>query len=149
MIHQLQRVNQQERMKNRAGIKALIRCTCYLMHNHIAHVTQFEKLVDLVVMCEGESLKYHMEKAAVYTSHIAVVDFVEALGTWVEESTLKRLHRTSYNSIVAIFLLDYTLPQAAKLSKTVQTEHLDLSIISGLVDSTIHILDDAALPSAN
>ena len=32
-----------------------------------------------------------------YTSHIAVVEFVEALGTWVEESLLKRLK----NSIMA------------------------------------------------
>ena len=49
----------------------------------------------------------------------------------------------------AIFLLDYTLPQVAKLSKTLQTENLDLSIISSLVDATLHTLDDAVLPAAN
>lgn len=44
--------------------------------------------------CGGETLTYFMENAAknaVYTSHVAVVEFIEALGTWVEESILKRL----------------------------------------------------------
>ena len=36
-----------------------------------------------------------------YTSHIAVVEFMEALGTWVEESLLKRLHQASCFSIMA------------------------------------------------
>ena len=36
-----------------------------------------------------------------YTSHIAVVEFVEALGTWVEESLLKQLEKASYYSIMA------------------------------------------------
>ena len=53
------------------------------------------------------------------------------------------------NTTAAIFLLDYTLPQVAKLSKTLQTENLDLSIISSLVDATLHTLDDAVLPAAN
>ena len=53
------------------------------------------------------------------------------------------------NTMAAIFLLDYTLPQVAKLSKTLQTENLDLSIISSLVDATLHTLDDAVLPAAN
>ena len=42
-----------------------------------------------------------------------------------------------------------TLPQVAKLSKTLQTENLDLSIISSLIDATLHTLDDAVLPAAN
>ena len=45
-----------------------------------------------------------MEKAGkndTYMSHIAVVGFVEALGIWVEESLLKRLHNASNYSIMA------------------------------------------------
>ena len=37
----------------------------------------------------------------------------------------------------------------AKLSHGLQTKHLDLSLISSLVDATINSLDDAILPSAN
>ena len=37
----------------------------------------------------------------------------------------------------------------AKLSRALQTNHLDLSLISSLVDATLNSLDDAILPSAN
>ena len=36
-----------------------------------------------------------------YTSHIAVVEFMEALGTWVQESIVKRLCQTSCFSVMA------------------------------------------------
>ena len=104
VIQQLQKAERQERARNREAIKSLIRCTHFLVRNHIAHTTNFQKLVDLVVSCGGESLKLFMasaQKNAVYTSHIAVVDFVEALGTWVEESSLVRLRQASYYSIMA------------------------------------------------
>ena len=48
-----------------------------------------------------------------------------------------------------MYLLDYILPQVAKLSRALQTKHLDLSLISSLVDATLNSLDDAILPSAN
>ena len=46
-------------------------------------------------------------------------------------------------------MLDNVLPQVAKLSRTLQTEHLELSVISSLVDATLHTLDDTVLQSAN
>ena len=53
------------------------------------------------------------------------------------------------SSIAAIYLLDYVLPQVAKLSKTLQAEKLDLTVVSALVESVLHSLDDALLPTAN
>ena len=52
-------------------------------------------------------------------------------------------------TIAAIYLLDFDLPQVAKLSKALQTEQLDLSLISSLIDATVQSLDDAVLPRAN
>ena len=46
-------------------------------------------------------------------------------------------------------LIGYVLPQVAKLSKTLRTEKLEITAISGLVDSVLHSLDDAVSPSAN
>ena len=46
-------------------------------------------------------------------------------------------------------MLDYILPHVAKLSRTLQTEQLDLLMISSLVNATLHTLDDSVLPSAN
>ncbi len=49
------------------------------------------------------------------------------------------------STIAAVYMLDHVLPQVAKLSRTLQTEHLDLSV----VEATLHTLNDTELPSAN
>ena len=90
VVQQLQRVGMQEREKNRAAMKSLVRCTHFLTWHHIAHSTNFTQLVDLNMSCWDRELQYFVENAsrnAVYTSRAAVVGFIEALGTWVEEST--------------------------------------------------------------
>ena len=56
---------------------------------------------------------------------------------------------SSHSTIAAMYLLDYILPQVAKLSHALLTKHLDLSHISSLVDATFNSLDDAILPSVN
>ena len=57
IIQQLQIIGEQERIKNRSGIKVLLLCTHFLARQHIPHTTNFDKLVDLVVSCGGEDLK--------------------------------------------------------------------------------------------
>ena len=58
-------------MKNKVAVKSPIRCTHFLARQHIAHSTNFEKLVNLVVACGVEDLKIFLESAgknAMYTS---------------------------------------------------------------------------------
>ena len=55
---------------------------------------------------------------------------------------------SSHSITIAMYLLDYILPQVAKLSRALHTKHLDLSLISSLVDATLNSLDDAILPSS-
>ena len=96
------------RLKNRLAIKSLLLCTHFLARNHIAHTTNFG---DLVLTCGGEDLKQFVDKAgknAHYTSKDAVVDFVEALGTWVDESLLARLQNARYFSLLADECTDIT-----------------------------------------
>ena len=52
---------------------------------------------------------------------------------------------SSHSTIAAMYLLDYILPQVANLSRALQTKHLDLTLISSLVDATLDSLDDAIL----
>ena len=52
-------------------------------------------------------------------------------------------------TIAAIYLLHYVLPQVIKLTRALQTENLDLSMISSLLDATLHSIDDAMLSSSN
>ena len=52
------------------------------------------------------------------------------------------------STIAAIHLLDYFLPQVAKLSKTLQSETIEyVTAVSSLVDAVLHSLDDAVLPA--
>ena len=102
-MQQLQQITDEEKMKNRAAVKALIHCPHFIAHQHIAHSTIFDKLVNLVVV-GGEDLKTFLESAgknAMYTPRIAVTEFIEALGTWVEECLLKHLHQAPFYSIMA------------------------------------------------
>ena len=104
VLHQMHRVKKSERLKNTLAIKSLLWCTHFLARNHITHTTNFGDLVDLVVSCGGEDFKRFIEKVgrnAHYTSKDTVVDFIEALGTWVDESLLARLQNACYFSLLA------------------------------------------------
>ena len=104
IIQQFQHVGEQEKLKNRVAIKALLRCTHFLAQNHIAHTTNFDQLIDLVVCCGDDNLKRFIEtigRNATYTSKDAVIEFVEAIGQWVEESLLRRLHQAPFYSLMA------------------------------------------------
>ena len=61
--------------------------------------------------CGARELQVFVENAsrnAVYTSQGAVVDLIEALGTWVEESILKRLQKAFVFSVMADECTDIT-----------------------------------------
>ena len=54
--------------------------------------------------CGGETLQTFLDRGrgnATYISKMAVVELVNALGTWVEESLLKQLHNAPFFSIMA------------------------------------------------
>ena len=80
-------------------MKYLVSCTHFLTQHHIVHSTNYTKLVDLVVSCGARELQVFIENASgnpAAASRGAVVDFIEALGTWVEESILKRLQKAPF-----------------------------------------------------
>ena len=58
----------------------------------------------MVTSCGDEDLKQLPNRAgrnATYTSTGAVFDFIEAIGTWVDEFQLKLLHKAPFFSLVA------------------------------------------------
>ena len=64
-----------------------------------AHCTYFDKLVELVASCGGKTLQTFLDRAegnAMYNSKMALVEFVNALETWVEEFLLKQLHNAPF-----------------------------------------------------
>ena len=87
---------------------------------------------------------------AVKASYSAIVITIGQIYETTHEPKALGIHGAlcKLSTIAAIYLLDFTLPQVAKLSKALQTEQLDLSLISSLVDATVQSLDDAVLPGA-
>ena len=71
IISQLQNIGEQQRLQNRKVIKALIHCTHFLAHQHIAHTTNFDKPVELVVSCGGETLQTFLDRAGGNASYIS------------------------------------------------------------------------------
>ena len=50
----------QEREKNRAAMKSIVRCTHFLTRHHIPHSTNFTKLVDLM-SCGAREMQVFVE----------------------------------------------------------------------------------------
>ena len=88
---------------------------------------------------------------AVKESYVAIVTALENFyeQTHEPEALGLSIALSTKSTVIAMYLLDFVLPQVAKLSKCLQTEKLDLTAISGLVYSTLLTLDDALLPAAN
>ena len=87
----------------------------------------------------------------VKASYSAIVTALDSIHDSLHEPEALGLSKalSKQATIAAIFLLDYTLPQVGKLSRNLQTESLDLTVVSTLVEATLIALDEATLPSAN
>ena len=88
---------------------------------------------------------------AVKASYSAIVTSLEHIyqESHAPESLGLKTALCKKSKIYAMYLLDYILPQLAKLSKALQTEKLDLSVVFSVVDATIQSIDDAMQPAAN
>ena len=103
------------------------------MSNHLTRWLSHEKCVFTVKKC------YEAIVSALKTIYQEYHE-PEALGI------SKNLSKPS--TLFAIYLLAYILPEVSKLSRSLQTEKLDLSIISSLVDANLHTLEDVLQPAA-
>ena len=56
---------------------------------------------------------------------------------------------SSLSTIAAEHLFEYILPNLAKLSRAIQSKHLDLSLNSSLVEAALNKLDNAIVSSEN
>ena len=85
---------------------------------------------------------------ASYSAITTVLDHIYSESRESETLGIKKAFGKK-STIAAIYLLDYVLPQVTKLSRVLQTENLDLSMISSLLDATLHSIDDAVLSLSN
>ena len=103
IIQQFQQIGESVRVKNRMIINILIRSTHFLVRHHIPHTAVYEDLVKLISNCRAQDLKYFTENAArnaTYLSKFIVVEFVQALGKWVDESLMGHIRQCNFYSIM-------------------------------------------------
>ncbi len=88
---------------------------------------------------------------AVKKSYASIVIALETFYEETHEPEALGLNKalSKKSTVMAIYLLDFVLPQVAKLSRCLQAEKLDLTAISGLVDYTLQTLHESLLPAAN
>ena len=79
---------------------------------------------------------------ASYSANITALDHIIANHTNQRLWELKKLFARYQQLQLYMYLLDYVLPLVAKLSRALQTENLDLSMISSLLDATLHSIDE-------
>ena len=116
----------------------------------IQYVLELPEL-KLIKPSDTSWLAYERSMKAVKASYTALVVALDSNYQNFHEPEALGLYKalSQFNTIVAIYLLDYTLPQVANLSKTRQIKQLDLSWISSLVDAVLISLDDAITLAAN
>ena len=109
-------------------------------------------LPELRIAKPSDTLRLAHERCvkAVKANYGAIITALNNIHQNTHEPEALGLSKTlsKQSTVAAIYMLDYVLPQVAKLSRTLQTEHMDLYVISSLVDATLHTLD-TVLPSAN
>ncbi|KAJ8040842.1 52 kDa repressor of the inhibitor of the protein kinase [Holothuria leucospilota] len=93
-----------QREENRTLIKKLLRVVYFLAKQRIAHFTNFEGAVELVVECGDAELQKHMSlaaKNATYISNQMIEEYVQALGTWLEGEILASLKESEFFCVLA------------------------------------------------
>ena len=80
--------------------------------------------------------------------HVVALDNIHESTHEPEAQGLSRA-LSKQSTATAMYMVDYILPQVGKLSRILQTEHLDLSLISILVDSILQTHKNAISPAAN
>jgi len=76
--------NGEEKRKNHALIRHLIRSVYFLVRNHIPHTTTFESLIALQIDNGNSRLESHLNNAA-YMSKITVAELLKIISHFIKE----------------------------------------------------------------
>ena len=113
---------------------------------HAELIKEIQKVLDLPVLKIVKQsdtcwLAHEHCVKAVKASYSSIVLALENIYETSHEPEALGLIKSlsSHSRIAAMYLLDYILPQVAKLSHALLIKHLDLSLISSLVD-LIHLM---------
>ena len=99
-----ERCNEQMKQQNRILIKKLLRIMYFLCKQKIAHFSNFDEVVQLMVANGDDEVRKHLDTAprnANYGSHVAISEYLDAISLWVQQGILRSLKEAAFYSILA------------------------------------------------
>ena len=88
-----ERCDEQTKQQNRILIKKLLRIMYFLCKQKIAHFSNFDEVVHLMVE-NGDGVRKHLDTAprnANYGSHVTISEYLDAISLWVQLGILRSL----------------------------------------------------------
>ena len=85
-------------------INKLLRIMYFLCKQKIAHLTNFDEVVQLMVENGDDEVRKHLDIAprnANYGSHVTISGYLDAISLWVQQGILRSLKEAAFYSILA------------------------------------------------
>ena len=99
-----ERYDEQTKQQSCILIKKLLRIVYFLCRQKIAHFSNFDEVVQLVVENGDDEVRKHLDTAprnANYSSNVAISEYLDAISLWVQQGILKSLKEAAFYSILA------------------------------------------------
>ena len=99
-----ERCDEQTKQQNRILIKKLLRIMYLLCIQKIAHFSNLDEVVQLMVENGDDEVRKHLDTAprnANYGSHVAISEYLDAISLWVQQGILRSLKEAAFYSILA------------------------------------------------
>ena len=83
-----ERCDEQTKQQNRILIKKLLRVMSFLCKQKIAHFSNFDDVVQLMVENGDDEVRKHLNTApsnSNYGSHVAIREYLDVISLWVQE----------------------------------------------------------------
>ena len=94
-----ERCDEQTKQQNRILIKKLLRIMYFLCKRKIAHFSNFDEVVQLMVENGDDEVRKHLDIAprnANYGSHVAISEYLDAISLWVQQGVLRSLKEAAF-----------------------------------------------------
>ena len=99
-----ERCDEQTKQQNHILIKKLLRIMYFLCKQKIAHFSNFDEVVQLMVENGDDKVRKHLDTAprkANYGTHVAISEYLDAISLWVQQGILRSLKEAAFYSILA------------------------------------------------
>ena len=97
-----ERCNEQTKQQNSVLIKKLLRIMYFLCKQKIAHFSNFDEVVQLLMENGDDEVRKYLDTAprnANYGSHVAISECLDAISLWVQQGILRSLKEAAFYTL--------------------------------------------------